>query len=189
MFGLCNDLNGIYNGLFTPCTLPPDLTKSRLVNELCNLLKGSHIMWKKLKTLSCPAGFTLNAQSWQLRAWQTPHVLGCTLCSPPWHLGVSSLLHSSQSDTGVSHQCGTGALAHANSHGVLTCGAVPTRLVELVPGHCHCSYAMCQLHTPPSCSGPAFSKVNTQLCAEYIHSLTCCSVVSDIIEAEFLRSA
>lgn len=31
-----------YTRLLAPCTLPPDLTKSRLVNELCNLLKGSY---------------------------------------------------------------------------------------------------------------------------------------------------
>lgn len=67
-----------YTRLFTPCTLAPDLTKNRLVNELYNLLKGSHIMWKKLKTLSRPTGCILNTQSWQLRVWQTPHVLGCT---------------------------------------------------------------------------------------------------------------
>lgn len=52
-----------YTSLFAPCTLPPDLTKTRLANELCNLLKCSHIMWKKLKMLSCPRGCILNTQS------------------------------------------------------------------------------------------------------------------------------
>lgn len=75
-----------YTRLFVPCTLPPGLTKNRLVNELCNLLKGSHIMWKKLKTLSHPTGCILNSQDWQLRVWQTPHVLCCTVWSPSWHL-------------------------------------------------------------------------------------------------------
>lgn len=68
-----------YTRLFAPCTFPPDLTKNRLVNELCNLLKGSHIMWKKLKTLSHLTGCILNAHCWQLWAWQTPYVLGWTL--------------------------------------------------------------------------------------------------------------
>lgn len=93
-----------YTSFFAPRALPPDLTRNRLVNELCNLLKGSHIMWKKLKTLSRPAGCILNTQSWQLRVWQTPHVLGCTVRSPSWHLGVSSLLQRLQS---LCQQCGT----------------------------------------------------------------------------------
>lgn len=88
-----------YTSLFAACTLPPDLTKTRLVNELCNLLKSSHIMWKKLKTLSRPTGCILSTQSWQLRAWQTPLVLGCTLCSLSW----------------VSHPFSTGDRVYANS--------------------------------------------------------------------------
>jgi len=40
--------------------VPPDLTKTRVVNELCNLLRSSHIMWKKLKTLGCPTGHVLS---------------------------------------------------------------------------------------------------------------------------------
>lgn len=158
-----------YTRLFAPCTLPPVLTKNRLVNELCNLLKGSHIMWKKLKTLSHPTGCILNSQDWQLRAWQTPHVLGCTVWSLPWHLGI---IPSPRATVSLCQQCGTGALAHASSHGVFSCPAVPARLVELVPVHCHCCYAMCQIHKPPSCSRPSLSKENTQLrAADRMHWL------------------
>lgn len=177
-----------YTRLFAPCTLPLDQTKTKLVNELCNLLKGSHIMWKKLKTLSRPTGCILNAQNWQLQAWLTPHVLCCTLCSPPWHLRISSLLHRSQSPC---WQCGTGALAHANSHGVfpaLLClqswwSSFQPTVTAAVP----CASYTNLLHAP-DLHFPKRTHNFVQL-TECIHSLTWCGVVSDMTEAEFLRSA
>lgn len=61
-----------YTRLSSPRTLSPDLTENRAVNELCNLLKSYHIMWKKLRMLSCPTGHVLSPWGVQLRSMADP---------------------------------------------------------------------------------------------------------------------
>lgn len=72
-----------YTRLSSPHMLSPDLTENRAVNELCNLLKTYHIMWKKLKHLSCPTGHILSPWEVQL----------CSMTDPTHaKLGTQSLL-------------------------------------------------------------------------------------------------
>lgn len=178
-----------YTRLFAPCTLPPGLTKSRLVNELCNLLKGSHIMWKKLKTLSHPTGCILNSQDWQLWVWQTPHVLGCTVWSPPWHLGILSLLHGPQwvYASSMAQELWHMPVATVCSPALLCLPGWWSSFQSTVTAAMPCA-RYTNLPHAPDLHFPKRTHSFVQL-TECIDSLTCCGVVSDVTEAVFLRPA
>lgn len=86
-----------YTRLSSPHMLSSsDLTENRAVNELCNLLKTYHIMWKKLKHLSRPTVHILSPWEVQLCSMTDPtHTKlpswALSLCSRC--VDISSLLH------------------------------------------------------------------------------------------------
>lgn len=159
--------------------------ETTLVNELCNLLKGSHIMWKKLKTLSRPAGRILNTQSWQLRVWQTPHVLGCTVCSPSWHppgcLTPSPEVTESMPTVwhmSIAMVCSPALLCPQGWWSSFQSTVTPAMPCASYTNLLHAQ----DLHFPKG-------TYNFVQLTEGIPSLTCRGVVSDKTEAEFLRHA
>lgn len=146
---------------FSCCTPPPDPTESRAVNELCNLFKGYHTMWKKLTTLGCPTGHIWPLQTCSCRARQTSRVLSCVLQPLPYQW-VSYCFSMSPSDSNCVVAMWTPACV--KSHTAATFSTVLV-MEELAPIHHHCCHAICYLLKCNWWFRSSFPKGKLQFCA------------------------